>query len=70
VEQIRELPMIQRVASQSASDSLRLFVDHASTALPAIVSWCQNHHIQVTSIEPYVAPFDDVFFELVKKESH
>lgn len=45
---------------------LRLVVNRASTAIPALLEWCKSEYINIVSIEEYLPPFDDVFVELVK----
>jgi ABC-2 type transport system ATP-binding protein len=39
----------------------------ASTALPALLGILQDHGVDVQEAERYVAPFDDVFIELMKQ---
>jgi ABC-2 type transport system ATP-binding protein len=39
----------------------------ASTALPALLGILQDHEVDVQQADRYVAPFDDVFIELMKQ---
>ncbi len=48
--------------------NLRLVVDEVSTAIPALIDWFRQKGIDVESIQEYMPPFDDVFFELLKGE--
>lgn len=54
--------------SRVANTSLRIQVEDAATAIPEIVDWCREHQIEVTSVQQYVPPFDDVFVELMRQE--
>jgi ABC-2 type transport system ATP-binding protein len=47
---------------------VRIIVDEASTAVPAILGWAQERGVQIASIEEYLPPFDDVFVELMRLE--
>jgi ABC-2 type transport system ATP-binding protein len=69
LQQLRDLPFVKGDVTLTQSDSVRLRVDEAGTAIPALVAWCKERNIDVPSIEEYIPPFDDVFVELVKKES-
>ncbi|MBI5033176.1 MAG: ABC transporter ATP-binding protein [Chloroflexi bacterium] len=68
--QLHQMPFVKGDVTQASNNSLRLIVDNASTAIPEIVSWCKDRKIEVVSIEEYVPPFDDVFVELIKKDSN
>ena len=45
--------------------SVRIVVDDAGTAGPAIVKWAHERGVELEETEPYLPPFDDVFVELV-----
>jgi hypothetical protein len=47
---------------------MRLIVDDASTATPALMGWAQRKKIKVESVKEYVPSFEDVFMELVRPE--
>jgi ABC-2 type transport system ATP-binding protein len=68
LEQLSEMPFVKKPAVQLSTTVVRLVVDNAGTAIPAIIEWCNERHIDVVSIEEFHTPFDDVFVELVKKE--
>jgi ABC-2 type transport system ATP-binding protein len=68
---LRTLPGVRgniRRIGNSSNKGLRLVVDEAKKAIPALVAWCQQEYVTVESIEEYLPPFDDVFVELVKDE--
>jgi ABC-2 type transport system ATP-binding protein len=69
VELIRALPFVeQRKVIRTGDNSLRIIVDEASTAMPALLDWSKAQNLMVESIEEYLPPFDDVFVELVQEE--
>lgn len=42
-------------------------VDDASHAIPELLEWCEEHNVQVESINEFVPPFDDVFVMLMNQ---
>lgn len=67
---LRDLPFVKKgQVRRTGPNSLRLTVDEASTAIPALLEWCRDNNIPVESVEEFTPPFDDVFVELVQKES-
>jgi ABC-2 type transport system ATP-binding protein len=65
--ELRDLPFVRRVVRAQEDSGLRLVVDEASTAIPALLEWCQAHNVPVESVQEYAPPFDDVFVELVRQ---
>ena len=64
---LRKLPFVrQKTIIRINSNGVRLGVEKASTAIPALLEWCDAEFVKVESIEEYLPPFDDVFVELVK----
>lgn len=64
---LQALPFVKgRASFQPGSNALRLVVDDASTAIPALITWTNERDIQVKSIEEYLPPFDDVFVSIVE----
>jgi ABC-2 type transport system ATP-binding protein len=64
------LQKVQRVGKarqveRSGEMGLRITVDQASTAIPAILQYLQQQEIVTQSIKEYLAPFDDVFVRLI-----
>ena len=46
---------------------MRLIVDEAKTAIPVILDYAKDSHLEVASVEQYYPPFDDVFIDLMRK---
>jgi ABC-2 type transport system ATP-binding protein len=67
--QLRSLRFVQGRVSLLSDTQVRLIVDEASTAMPALLEWCKAQNLEIESIEEYLPPFDDVFVELVRKEA-
>lgn len=65
--QVRQLPFVLREAQMMGPMALRITVDDAATAIPALMDFCRNQSVEVESIQEYTPPFDDVFVELVKE---
>lgn len=63
---LRSLPFVNGPVSAVTDRQVRLVVDDASTALPALIDWCRGQSIEIQSAEEYKPPYDDVFVELVK----
>lgn len=70
LHQLHQLPGLTDEIKYLNDTTLRLIVDEASIAMPAILEWCQGQSIKVESIEEYVPPFDDVFVELLQGETN
>jgi ABC-2 type transport system ATP-binding protein len=68
LQELREMPFVQKDIDRMGQNGLRIIVDEASTAMPAIMQWCQARDLKIESIEEYLPPFDDVFVELVKEQ--
>jgi ABC-2 type transport system ATP-binding protein len=66
VGQLQQLPYLRRRPNFLQDNSLRLVVDDAGTAMPALVEWLNQKNIKISSIEPYLPPFDDVFVSIVE----
>lgn len=65
---LRALPFVRAKTFRTGPDSMRIIVDHASTAIPELMEWAQQQNIDVKTIEEYAPPFEDVFVELVRPE--
>ena len=68
LQQLSKLSFVQEPVTRLNDEGtgLRLVVNRASTAMPALLEWCKSEYITMVSIEEYLPPFDDVFVELVK----
>ncbi len=65
---LRQLPFVTgKIEMHENDNGVRLIVDEASRAIPALLEWCRKEYVTVESIEEYLPPFDDVFVELVKE---
>jgi ABC-2 type transport system ATP-binding protein len=47
---------------------MRISVDDAGVAIPAVVKWLKDRGIDVATVEEYVPPFDDVFVKLIEDQ--
>ena len=65
---LRSLPFVLARTTRTGPNSMRLIVDHASTATPELMGWAQAQNIQVETVEEYLPSFEDVFVELVRPE--
>jgi ABC-2 type transport system ATP-binding protein len=69
VQRIADFPFVEkRMVRRLDEAGLRIIVDEASTAMPALINWANENNIEIASIEEYLPPFDDVFVELVQRE--
>lgn len=66
---LRSLPFVRPRTVRTGSNSMRLVVDEASTAIPEVISWAQQHRISVKAVEEYTPSFEDVFVELVRAQA-
>jgi ABC-2 type transport system ATP-binding protein len=66
VAEIRRLPFVTGPVRILGDTDLRLVVDDAGTAIPALTAWAGETNREISSVEPVVIPIDDVFVELVK----
>ena len=66
---LRALPFVRAKTVRIDPNGMRIIVDQASTATPALMDWAQQQNIQVQSVEEYVPSFEDVFVELVRPEA-
>ena len=57
------LPFVKRNAMFLDEDRVRVIVEEASAAIPALTEWCARENITVRSIQQYIPPFDEVFIK-------
>lgn len=70
LRELRRQPFVHgKVTRLDETNTVRLVVSDASTAIPALLNWCRQEYVTVESVEECLPPFDDVFVELVKKAS-
>jgi hypothetical protein len=67
IRELSELPFVRGNVARTSEHTVRLTVDRANTAIPALLDWARNADILVRSIEEYQLPFDDVFVQIVRK---
>lgn len=65
---LRSLPFVRAKTVRTGSNSMRIIVDQASTAIPALMGWAQRQNIQIQALDEFVPSFEDVFVELVRPE--
>ena len=70
VAQIRSLPFVRGSVQPLSESGLRIVVDDAGTAVPDLIEWANAQNLALTSVEKYVPPLDDVFVEVVQKETN
>jgi len=70
VDQLVAQPFVKGDRVTRLQDGLiEILVENASTALPRLLTWCEEQEIEVMSANEYVPPFDDVFVKLVEEET-
>lgn len=69
VAKVRALPFVRGSVRPLSETSLRLTVADAGEAIPDIMEWAQSENLELTSVDNYVPPLDDVFVEVVQKET-
>jgi hypothetical protein len=69
LQALAELPFVLRPVVRLEENGVRIVVDEAATAIPPLLEWFSGRNISIATIEEYHPPFDDVFVELVKKET-
>lgn len=68
---LSQLPFVRsEVKRIHDGNGVRLVVEQANKAMPVLLEWCKNEYVSVETIEQYLPPFDDVFVELVRDETH
>jgi ABC-2 type transport system ATP-binding protein len=65
---IEELPYVRGNVQPLGPAHLRITVDEAKSAIPDLIEFCRQQNIEVTSIQEYLPPFDDVFVHLIQRE--
>jgi ABC-2 type transport system ATP-binding protein len=66
---LRSLPFVKAKTIRTSPNSMRIIVDHASTAIPELMGWAQQQNIEVAAVEEYSPSFEDVFVELMRPEA-
>jgi ABC-2 type transport system ATP-binding protein len=63
---LRALPFVSQKTVRMGSNSMRIIVSQANTAIPEIMKFTEQQNIHVKAVEEYSPPFEDVFVELVR----
>ncbi len=61
--------VLNKKINRLRDNGIEIVVDNASVALPQVLDWCHNNNIEVSSASEYMPLFDDVFVELIKRET-
>lgn len=64
---INDLTNIQARIIQRTGNELQIVVNEAGIALPELMQYCNQHNIEIETIEEYSPPFDDVFVKLIEE---
>lgn len=65
--ELQRQPFVRSEITTHGGTRLRLVVGDAKSDIPSLMSWFSSRGIRVGAIDLHNPPFDDVFFELVKK---
>jgi ABC-2 type transport system ATP-binding protein len=65
---LRSLSFVRAKTVRTGSDSMRIIVDQANTAIPELMGWAQQQNIEVQAVDQFMPSFEDVFVELVRPE--
>jgi hypothetical protein len=66
--QLGELPFVKDERVRRLENRLlEILVDDANTAIPKLLTWCEEQGIEIETANEYVPPFDDVFVKLVEE---
>lgn len=67
--QLEALPFVHGKVKMVDEQENDIIVDEASTAIPALMEWCQVQNLNVETIEEKSPPFDDVFVKIIESET-
>ena len=65
LDELRTLDFVVGTVTRHGDRGLRLIVEEAGKAMPALIDWASQRGLTVDSMEEYEPPFDDVFVHLV-----
>jgi len=65
---LSQQPFVKGKIIRAEENCIRIVVDDASTAIPALLDWCRANSVHVHSVDQFFPPFDDVFVQLVKED--
>jgi ABC-2 type transport system ATP-binding protein len=68
LQELSTLPFVKNLPTHTGSNSVRIIVEEADTALPQLLEWFGQRDIEVETAAEFIPPFDDVFVILIQKE--
>jgi ABC-2 type transport system ATP-binding protein len=66
IQSLRKLPFVIGRIEQVNENDIRITVGDASTAIPALMEWSSSQKFNITSINEFLPPYDDVFVKLIE----
>ena len=67
--QLEAQPFVQGRVRVVGDREIEVVVAEASTSIPVLVEWCQAQNLTVEMLDQKLPPFDDVFVQLIEKET-
>jgi len=67
LKDMEQLPFVLGQIKRVDSHEVRILVETAETALPALIDWCSSTNVPIESVQAYQPPFDDVFVTLIER---
>ena len=67
LKDMEQLPFVTGQINRVDPHEVRILVEAAETALPALVDWCRSRDVSIESVQAYQPPFDDVFVSLIER---
>lgn len=67
---LEALPFVNGQIRRTGDNQLEVTVDEASTAIPQLIEWANQHNLEIESIEESVPNFDDVFVKIIEATNH
>ena len=67
VQELRQLSFVRKLTRLAGDNAVRIVVDDAGSAIPALTDWAHEHNLTIQSIEEFMPPFDEVFVALIQQ---
>jgi len=67
LNEMEQLPFVLGQIKRVDTNEIRVLVEAAETALPALVDWCSSRNVPIESVQVYLPPFDDIFVTLIER---
>jgi ABC-2 type transport system ATP-binding protein len=68
-QQLENLPFVRGPVMTLGANHLHITVEDVGFAIPSLLEWCKVYQLNVESVEAFEPPFDDIFVELLNRES-